>query len=50
MADRPANMVSPIPPLESAGKIRRSRLAWRPGWSQPAGLPVLRAVLVLTAC
>jgi uncharacterized membrane protein YccC len=47
MADRAANMVSLTPPLESAGKVKRPRLAWRPVWSRPAVMRALRAVLVI---
>jgi len=47
MADRPANMVNPPPPSESAGKVKRSRLAWWRVWSLPAAMRVLRAVLVI---
>jgi uncharacterized membrane protein YccC len=46
MADRPANMLSPAPPQES-GKVKRSRLTWRPVWSRPAVMRALRAVLVI---
>jgi uncharacterized membrane protein YccC len=47
MADRPAGLISPAPPRESAGKARASRPARRPVWSRPAMLRALRAVLVI---
>jgi uncharacterized membrane protein YccC len=47
MADRPDNVVSPAPLPESAAKVDRSTLAWRPVWSRPAMMRALRAVLVV---
>jgi len=47
MANRPADVVSPTSPLESAAKVKGSNLAWRPEWSRPAVMRALRAVLVI---
>jgi hypothetical protein len=49
MADRPDNVVSPTPPPESAAKVVRSMLVWRPVRSRPAMMRALRAVLVIPA-
>jgi uncharacterized membrane protein YccC len=49
MAGRPDNVVTPAPLPESAQKVTRSRLAWRPAWSRPAVMRALRAVLVIPA-
>jgi uncharacterized membrane protein YccC len=47
MADRAADTVRPTRPPESTGKVKPSRLAWRPVWSRPAVMRALRAVLVI---
>jgi hypothetical protein len=47
MADRADNVVRTAPRQESAGRVKRSRLAWRPVWSRPAVMRALRAVLVI---
>src|SRR2546429_1094569 len=49
MAGRPDIVVSPAPRPESAAKVERSRLAWRPVWSRPAVMRAFRAVLVIPA-
>src|SRR5437667_12633488 len=49
MAGRPDIVVSPAPRPESAAKVERSRLAWRPVWSRPSVKRAFRAVLVIPA-
>ncbi|MCW2897275.1 MAG: hypothetical protein JWO75_6764 [Actinomycetia bacterium] len=49
MAERPDNVVTPTPRPGSAQQVTRPRLAWRPGWSRPAVMRALRALLVVPA-